>query len=199
MKGEDILKRLSDQYEKIIKKNYIYQIDGGIKLEIVFKKRNFPHLIGLHKLIDIPDLKKLSNKTGQADIVYRNIRNDKLTYEIISKSKHFSEIKDRIESFKEIDRILETSELIINFNKETLKKETKMETELKSNVILYTKIKEKYIHLCVVKSKGSVYPESFFPRNDNNYIKGQTKRNIIKKDILEFKLEKKGRKRKVSI
>lgn len=196
-KNNDILFQALNEYEKILNNKYKYILENGASLEIIFKKSFFPHLIGLHKLKDRDNFNKLNSEEGQATRIYREIKKGKITIEDIKKSSYFLEIKERIETFLQIEEILAFSEVLINFKKEILKKQTKMDTELKSNIIFYKKIKDMYIHLCIVKQNGKVYPESFFTRKDANYIKGQAKRLILEKEIITNTAEKKkGKSRK---
>lgn len=185
---DDILFKCIEKYEEILKNDYTYKLDGGIIIKIIFKKSNFAHLLGLHKLDDIPVFKSLSDKDGnvkkgQAEIVYREIKLKRIKYDTIVNSAKFDLIKDRIESFVEINTMLLFSEVIVNFDSKKFKEETKMDTLLKSNVIFFNKIKNTYFHLCIVNKDGKTYPESFFVRNDNNYTRGQKKKLILEKRI----------------
>lgn len=185
---EDILFKCIKKYEEIIRNNYTYKLDGGIILKIIFKKSNFAHLLGLHKLTDIDIFQSLSDKDGnikkgQAEIIYRKIKRKEIKFSDIINSDKFYLVENRIKSFLEIDDMLLFSEVIVNFNSKKLKIETNMDTSLKSNIIFFKNLGNKYIHLCIVNKNNETYPESFFVRTDKNYIKGQTKKLILERNI----------------
>ncbi len=181
---DDILYKCFLKYSELMKKNYIYTIDGGIKFKLIFKKANFAHLIGLHKLIDIEIFKSLGEgknfKKGIADVIFRKISKKEITYNYLENSKYIDEISDRIKYFIDIDDVL-FSEILINFDG------SKINSKLKSDMILYSKNGQIYLHLCIFNKSGKTYPESFFPRGDNNYIKNQIKKLIRKIEIEDLK------------
>lgn len=171
-------------YSKFINKNYIYTLNNGAKIEVMFKRHNFAHLIGLHKLVDIELLRKLSDKKSKvADLVYKQIIRGKLTYNDISKSSFFTDMKDRVANFGSIEQLL-FSEIIINFDKTKVRK-----SDLKSTVILFEKKDTNYLHLCIAKdsNNSSHYPETFLVHPDKYYINGQTKILIQSIQIVDSK------------
>ncbi|MDD3416028.1 MAG: hypothetical protein PHY47_18825 [Lachnospiraceae bacterium] len=49
-----------------------YELNNGIEIDFKLKQTDFPHLIGLHKLIDIPVIRQfndMSNKTVSAKYI----------------------------------------------------------------------------------------------------------------------------------
>lgn len=182
--GTDMLLRCLNTYELLMEQNYIYEIEGGISFPLIFKKENLVHLLGLHKLKDIRDFSLLETKSGQAKILYRNIKNKKLKYSDIEKSVHFDEIKDRIETFTEIKDLL-FEKVIIQFNPKLIN------SNLKSNMIFYSKKNNIYLHLCIYNKGGVTYPESFFPRANRHYINNQIHRDVKNVKVEKFNSKKK--------
>lgn len=43
-----------NEYLTVVGYSFQYELEDGSVLAYTLKKKNFPHLIGLHKLIDIP-------------------------------------------------------------------------------------------------------------------------------------------------
>ena len=87
------LRNKLNDYENITDLNIHYEFDDGFVLEFSFEKNSFPYMIGLHKLIDIPLLKKFSEKKVSANYVLSKIMNGKLTEDKIKTSKYFYKIK----------------------------------------------------------------------------------------------------------
>lgn len=72
---------------------------------IRFASENFRHLMGLHKLKDIPPLKK------RADIVYHSIFTGEITQQTLDSSGYKDEVVDRWEYYEELLNLLNTSSL----------------------------------------------------------------------------------------
>lgn len=167
-------------YEQLMSNNYMYKLEGGIEFTIRFKKENFAHLLGLHKLIDINIFKKLDNGENVAGLIYRKILKKEIKYSDIVKSRFFSDINDRIDYFSCINNLM-FSEVIINFDR------TKVNTKIQSNMILFNRIRGKYIHLFIHNRNHKVYPETFIVHANNYYIKKQLKRKVNSIGIENFK------------
>lgn len=179
----DPLYLAAKDYSKFIDKNFIYKLENGAEIEVPFKRCNFAHLLGLHKLKDINILKKLSNPNSNvANLVYKHILKKQLTYEHISKSIFFSEMSSRLDNFHFLDQLL-LSEIIVNFDKSKVRK-----SDLKSDIILYEKKNNNYIHLCIAKDKKNErYPETFLVQPDKYYINKQDKVLVKSIHILDGK------------
>lgn len=78
-----------------------------LEFDIVFVTENFKHLLGLHKLIDLPLMGRNS------EIIYRQILNGKTTLSDIEKSGFYNEIKPRLDNFIRIKTTLFGKELMI--------------------------------------------------------------------------------------
>ena len=181
---DDLLYMCWLKFSSLLNNNYMYKLSGGISFSFRFRKEHFAHLIGLHNLEDIPLCNSLNDKTkhGIADIIYRKVKSKSadISYSVISSSKYFSQIEDRVTYFLNIDDVL-FSNIIINFDK------SKINSTLKSNMILYTYFNSKILHLCIYNYNKLCYPESFFARNDRYYIKNQTQRTVTEISIQNFK------------
>lgn len=124
-----------------------------------FFSNNFKHLLGLHKLTDIP---ALSNKS---ETIYRSILNNKLTYKDICCSKYFEQIENRIENFK---YILETI-----FSKELFFKSLKgnFGTLIRADYLLVNKKHDGYIYLFLIEDRQLVTPVTFFADCEDKYFR----------------------------
>ncbi len=74
-------------------------------IELLFLPYHFYHLAGLHKLIDLPLLKR------NAENIYREILSKKITYSDIAKSKYISEMSDRLIYHQEMINVLNADSL----------------------------------------------------------------------------------------
>ena len=45
---------LAESYENFIKRKYIYYLEDGTNFDVIFEKKRFAHLLGLHKITDVP-------------------------------------------------------------------------------------------------------------------------------------------------
>lgn len=47
------LQKIAKEYEKLLHKKFSYLFQGNLKVDFQFKKENFYHLLGFHKLTDV--------------------------------------------------------------------------------------------------------------------------------------------------
>ncbi|MGL4335832.1 MAG: PBECR4 domain-containing protein [Turicibacter sp.] len=172
-----ILKETIDSYDLLCKNDYIYHLSDGRELKIIFKKENFPHLLGLHKLLDIEILRKHSQKIISANSVYRDLKRGLLTYTDVSNSVHFYEIENRFMYINELDSLL-FDRIVLDFDK------TKIATKITATILLYRKIDHKYVHLALVKAvDGSYVPQTLLVQGNRYYVDNQKELIITKLTI----------------
>lgn len=112
----DKLLECAKKHEKLL--NIRYHIVAGrkkdkiIEFDIVFKKSKFYHLLGLHKLTDIPIPRK------QAKNVYNQILNEKIKWNQIEKSIYISSLDSRIEPLLYLEHILDNNEMVFTYDEE---------------------------------------------------------------------------------
>lgn len=171
-----LLDKFND-YKSISNYRMEYEFDNGDKIGFKLKQADFPHLIGLHKLKDIPIIRQFNDKnnpTVSAKFILSRIKKEELlTEEIIRNSSYFPEIQHRFEEFSK-DRILSISytDAVIDFDA------AKICSSLHASYILFEKKETGYNHLCIAQDSFSVnYAESFFYNPTDIYIRNQ---NIVK-------------------
>lgn len=162
-------------YEKLINKNFDITIDtkdGNTKtIQVQFKKDNFYHLIGFHYLKDLPQLNTRHNKKNK---IFNNVLQGSITYSSLKSSSYFDDkMNDRVSYFHNIDKLL-FEQVILDFDSCNIS----LKTNLKCNYMFFKNKDGKYMHLSLAQDKNH-YPESFFVRNDNIYIKNQDIFNIV--------------------
>lgn len=174
------LKSKLEDYIKVTDLKMSYEFERGRCLEFSFQKEAFPHLIGLHKLKDIPLLARFNNpkeKMIGAKYLLGKIRQGKLTEKDICNSKYYKEIEERYQrfSFDNLMSILYTDS-IVKFNVNLLKNSKLYNTKY----IFYEKEKQGYRQLCIKENSvdEKYYVESFFYEKSDDYIRGQVHERI---------------------
>lgn len=177
-----------NEYRSIVNYRMEYTFDNGDMIEFKFKQTDFPHLIGLHKLIDIPVIRQFNdfnNVTVSAKFIISKIKREELlTENIIRSSVYFSGIQQRFERFsKENILSLTYTDAIIDFDA------TRIRSNLKAKYILYEQRNQQgYNHLCVAKdSLGQKYVESFFYNPTDLYIRNQKTVSVQRVKIYDDK------------
>lgn len=172
-------------YKTLMRKDYIFTLENGIKFKIFFKSSNFYHLIGLHKLTDV---RQLTDINTSHDKIYKDIVSGEISVKTIENSAFYSRISDRVKYFEKITDMLDKhkSKIIIDFDPELIEG-----TELKNTeYILYRHLSSGYANLTIGEKDGSTYLETFFAEDSKRYISEQTLLDILDIEIIE------GRKKK---
>lgn len=151
-------------------KFYKYNLDGHkfhlkaaeknkeLEFDIVFDARNFKHLLGLNKLIDL----QISNT--KSEVGYNQILNEEITLSDIEKSKFYHLMKPRLDNYKEIKSALYSKELMVKslhgaFN------------SIRADFMLTEKNdKYGYAHL-FLKGDSIAFPVTFIIHTDNAYLR----------------------------
>lgn len=176
MHMEDYLNQLLDkfnEYKSIVNYHmeYIFADDSVISFKL--KQTDFPHLLGLHKLIDIPVIRQFNDKNNRAIsakyIISKIKRQELLTESIIRKSIYFPDIEVRFNSFsKENILTISYTDAIVDFNASLIG------SNLKAKYILFEKKKQGYNHLCIAEDgNDKKYAESFFYNSTDLYLRNQ--------------------------
>ena len=86
-------------YQNLLNKKFIFTVEGDITFSIEFKKDNFHHLFGLHKLKDQQTLviKKPQNDAAK---IYEKILNKEIDTKVVEQSVHYVKIENRIKYFE---------------------------------------------------------------------------------------------------
>ena len=179
-----LLEKLNE-YNSIVNFRLSYELNNNQTLDIKIRKQGFPHLIGLHKLVDIPIIRQFNdpaNPVVSAKFLISKIRKESLlTEDIVKASKYYSLIETRYETFNKTN-LLNTSytDVIINFDSSVIG------SSLLSDFILFDELNNGYTHLCIAKdSSGTRYLESFFYEKTNKYILNQKLEKIKKIKIYD--------------
>ena len=178
------LKAKYNDFLKILDCKMHYEFCNGFILEFQFKKTNFPHMAGLHKLKDIPIIQSYLGKPGFANQILSKIKKGTLTESDIKASKYFPLIQKRYDEFT-LENLfsLSYSDVIIDFDIKKLPKSKLTKTKF----ILFEKNnKQENRHLCIAGNQtNGYYPETFFYEQSDYYIKNQTLEKIKQFQIIK--------------
>lgn len=173
-----LLEKFND-YSDVTKYKFWYKLSNGTTIDFSFSSTDFPHLIGLHKLSDIPIIGRFNDKNDKIVsskyIIGRIKKENLLTDTIIRKSMYYSSIENRYLNFSK-DTILNMSytDVIIDFNPKMI------HSKLNAKYILFNKEKSLYNHLAIGQDfSKKYYIESYFTDKTDNYIKNQKIVKII--------------------
>lgn len=177
-----------NEYKSIVNYRVIYEFEDGNTIEFVPKQTDFPHLIGLHKLVDIPIIRQFNDKSNQtvsAKFLISKIKKETiLTDDVIKNSAYFSKIEDRYNRFnKENILSLSYTDVILDFNPALIG------SDLKAKYVLFEEKEQGcYNHLCVAEaSADKKYLESFFYEPSDLYLRNQIQIKIKNVKILDDK------------
>lgn len=179
----DNIARCAQKYAELLEKDYFLTLENGIVLHIFFKKHNFKHLLGLHKLIDLQESKLSSG------VLFKKALNGNLTDSILKKSSFYDLIADRIAAFPDVEKVF-GKKIIVDFNPLLLES-----CKLEAEYLLYTQYGEGFIILSIGNTVSEEYPESFFYERTNQYLSGQLFLDVVKLEIKthQKKTNKRGR------
>ncbi len=171
----DRLLQCAIAYQRML--NIEYRIIIGrkgttIELQIPFESTNFHHLAGIHKLKDLEIATENRNK------VFKDILKSKITYEDICKSDFISDSTSRLNSLAKIEMLFDTNNLIFRYNKKL-----QVFSVIQADFILSTPLDGNDIYIFLSKDSDNKYfCRSFFPRENADYTKGQTKYTLLYKE-----------------
>ena len=173
----DALKLKLDDFLKLTVCKMHYEFCNGFVLEFQFKKTNFPHLAGLHKLKDIPIIQTYIGRTGFASQLLTKIKKGTLTDSDVRSSKYFPMIQRRYDEFTAENLFsLSYSDVIIDFDVTKLAKSKLHNTKFilfEQNAMLENR------HLCIAGSQTEgFYPETFFFEPSDYYLKNQVREKV---------------------
>lgn len=189
------IQSIIDEYCKIINTKYLIPLNNADIIEFTFKGSNLPHLLGLQYFVDIPIFEKYSNGTVNASQIFKSLRDKTIDINKIYSSKYFDQVyQDKIKHFN-VNKLLCPIQ-IIEFNSTLIKDyESKLE---KVEYIFWNYISSDngYGHLGIgfTTDNGINFPNTFFFRQDNQYIVNQKEvyplSHLIKKPnkTIEFKI-----------
>ena len=172
----DILLKAALAYRDICKHQYIFTLSNGECIHIIFKPQNFVHLAGLRKFSDVRVFDPMYTATN----IYRRILKHDISVADVQCSVHYDpDTRARIENLCRLGELLHTSQIVWNFDQ----RKAYIHSRIKSNVLFFKDDGFNfYLLLGAAQDGATYYPETFFLRYDDAYIKGQTIVQIEKRE-----------------
>ncbi|MGM9632277.1 MAG: PBECR4 domain-containing protein [Eubacteriales bacterium] len=173
-KIEDILYQAAKFYaENLVDKKFEIVVERKeIRRTYVvnFFVEHFYHLIGLHKLKDIPALKR------NRRIIFREIIDGKITYSDIAKSRYFLAMADRLIYHREIFNVLNIDSVFFRSTNGRFK-------GIDAECVIYHNIADTMLFSFLFfqgPNNLDMSPVSFFTRDENiEYTKNATNWKVI--------------------
>ena len=131
-------------------------------------------MIGLHKLKDVLNGNLATGK------LFDECLTGKISFETISKSKFFSKLGNRFEYFADLEKMLDSNEMVFKCNNPNMAKFSKIIADFE----LKNVYEELIFYLFIEKRKQSQksYCKSFIQESKIDYTYGQTKMTLLYKD-----------------
>jgi len=164
----DILQKAAIAFNNLCKHQYAFDLSNGHTVKLVFRPQNFAHLAGIRKFAD---LYEFGRDTSSINLFYKILRGEISLFDAQRSSMYDTEARERIENLSRIGELLHTKRVVYGFDSA----KSMIKSRLKSTVIFYKDDGLNfYLMLGIAPDGVTYYPETFFLRYDNAYIKGQT-------------------------
>jgi hypothetical protein len=181
----DKLFECAKRFEKLLDKKY-HMIVGRkgktAEIELTFEIYQFHHLVGLHKLKDI-DISRDNREN-----VFRSIISGDISLASVEKSFHFNVIRSRLDSFFNLEQILDDNNLVFRYNKNI-----NSSSHIKAEYLLSTPSMANQVFVFLDK-KGSdnrFFCRSIFPKESKDYTIGQPIYTLLYKEKITISTGKK--------
>lgn len=183
---KDLLFSAATEFNKLVGKRIELTLGRkrlSEKVVILFDPKGFHHLVGLHKLSDIPPVSKPATNN-----IFNDILNRKICITDIKKSTHFNEITDRLEIVNQINDIFTKDNHAFKFLKLV-----NPNSQIKWKYLLeFSTIGgyQAYLFLQEFRNNpGSYFCISGF-RKKSDYSFGQTRMTLLQTKLIDNSTEK---------
>ncbi len=160
--------------EHLCNRLFIFELDDQQRpiVKLRFEESNLCHLFGFQYVF--AGQKNASKYVGQSG--YNLIKNSTVTFDTLNEKatrQGFKNQRNRMLYLPFIHQLLKNPTAIIFST-------AHLTTKLDVDIILYNHLDNKYLHLGLDKDKDSqyFYPKTFFERNKDDFITGQTELTI---------------------
>lgn len=187
----DRIKQYAMDYQQLLDVKYLIKLGRkGIltEIELYFTKKEFWHLVGLHKLKDITNLKQDRSK------LFDLILAGKITDNMIQNSSFFKNnlelnyggIEDRFNAFQYFQQLLDSNQAIFKYSPNKSKF-----SKISAEFLIVGKdfsYNPNTLYLFLDKDKvfGRKYCCSFFPKTAKDYTFNQTSMTLLYKEKIRI-------------
>lgn len=164
--------------------NFRISIEDGTVFTLRFQTAQFYHLLGLHYLVDLPDM----SNNGRSDEIIKRLLDGRITLSYLQKSAFFGKIAARLEHFSLLADMLVANrcKIIVDFDPSLIT------TQIKSRYLLYKTDSSHsiyYLFGIACTPRGVFYPETFFVEPSRYYVSEQNLLDCVI-DVEEFQSKK---------
>lgn len=174
----DTLKHAAIVYRQFVGKKVQLELGRKNNLEeivINFESKDFHHLIGLHKLVDIQSVAKQTAEKVFSDILAGNI-----THADIQKSEYYNQIVDRLTIIDSLNVVFDNKNIV--FKKNTNTNSLKINTRIRWNYLIEFSFESMQGYLFLSEQRrtpGNYFCISDF-RKTQDYGRGHTRMTLLK-------------------
>ena len=179
----DFLHQCAQNFNRLLDFSYYFVIARkGIQREfrISFHKTDFHHLAGLHKLTD-----KRRLQHGSRETLFDRILQGEFDTSFLESSFHFDEMKERLAALVNLEKLLDSENLIFKYNENV-----RICSSIKSDYLLEGDIDDQTLFLFLGERFDDNPIEqvcrSFFPKSKIDYSVGQPRYTLLKKEKISI-------------
>ena len=158
-------------------KNCVYEITLGRKgkltrIILAFTEDDLHHLAGLHKLVDIEQI-----RSGKRSRIYESILSGTITGDFLKKSARYHEIEARIQALVYLEDMLDGDQLYFKYDPRK-----KAFSRIEADYLVSGKANNTPVYLFLgSRSDDTYYCRSFFPQERVDYAEGLPKYTLLRK------------------
>lgn len=154
-----------------------------IELNITFSVTDFHHLAGLHKLVDISKV-----NVGKRETLFRTILSGEIGEDLLMRSCHYSKMRARLYSLRNLEQFLDSNELIFRFDR----KKVKGASSIRADFLLQNDLEgmTAYLFIAPRRENDTQVCVSFFPKGRTDYAYKQEKFTLLYKEKQDLRTGK---------
>ena len=173
----DALKACADAFTPLLDTEYIYKLGRKgklVEIHLSFEKTDFHHLVGLHKLKDIEQL-----RSGAREDIFDRIVQGEITQEQIEKSAFYNDMSSRIAVFPYIGAFLEDTNLYFRYDPKI-----NAFSAIKADFVIEGLAANTDVYLFLDKRAKDTchFCRTFFPREETDYTRNLPKFTLLYKE-----------------
>lgn len=148
----------------------------SLSLTIAFDKKDCFHLMGLQYLKDRPNLSRGRSK------IFDEIKERKITRELIESSDLYSKIAERIDMLPSLEELFDNNETIFKYNSKA-----NTFSMIQADFLMKNKIQNRNVFIFLSKNHDDRYfCRSFFPETTYDYTKNQASWTLLYKEKINL-------------
>ena len=173
----DQIQRSAVAFRRLLDYQYIIRLGRkNVLYEFVldFDRDDFLHLIGLHKMRDLRELKR------SAASIFVDCLKGKITDKMLMKSEFFDELGSRFADFDQLEAILDDNRSVFRCNLHTMQ----AYSTIIADYLLQTEHHDKTFYLFTERRHGGnrQFCKSFFEKGKTDYANGQMRLTLLYKE-----------------